>query len=65
MPRILLGMATLACDEHNHPQALYLLDKAQALGGDEYFWYKFTLTKVAAVVGQRLHDAQAKVKKTF
>ncbi|XP_051937204.1 cilia- and flagella-associated protein 46 [Hippocampus zosterae] len=61
MPRILLGMATLACDEHNYPQALYLLDKAQALGGDEHFWYKFTLTKVAAVVGQRLHDAQAKI----
>ncbi|XP_077350768.1 cilia- and flagella-associated protein 46 isoform X2 [Festucalex cinctus] len=61
MPRILLGMATLACDEHNHTQALYLLDKAQALGGDEHFWYKFTLIKVAAVVGQRPRDAQAKI----
>ncbi|XP_061546899.1 cilia- and flagella-associated protein 46 isoform X4 [Phycodurus eques] len=61
MSRILLSMATLACDEQNHTQALYLLDKAQALGGDEHFWYKFTLTKVAAVVGQRLQDAQAKI----
>ncbi|XP_077469731.1 cilia- and flagella-associated protein 46 [Stigmatopora argus] len=61
MPRILLSMATLACEEHNYAEALYLLDKAQAMGGDEHFWYKFTLTKVAAVVGQRPQDAQTKM----
>ncbi|XP_057703978.1 cilia- and flagella-associated protein 46 isoform X1 [Corythoichthys intestinalis] len=61
MPRILLSMATLACEEHNHAEALYLLDKAQAMTGDEHFWYKFTLTKVAAVVGQRPQDAQTKI----
>ncbi|XP_061693623.1 cilia- and flagella-associated protein 46 isoform X2 [Syngnathoides biaculeatus] len=59
--RILLSMATLACDEQNHTQALYLLDKAQAQGGDEDFWYKFTITKVAAVVGQGLQDLQDKI----
>ncbi|XP_054655409.1 cilia- and flagella-associated protein 46 [Dunckerocampus dactyliophorus] len=61
MARILLNMAALACDEQTYAQALYLLDKAQAFGGDEYFWYKFTLTKVSAVVGQRQQDAQAKI----
>ncbi|KAM9810017.1 cilia- and flagella-associated protein 46 isoform 2-T2 [Syngnathus typhle] len=61
MPRILLGMAALACEEHNYVQSLYLLDKAQALGGDEYFWHKFTLTKLDAVLGQSVQDAQAKI----
>ncbi|XP_061818695.1 cilia- and flagella-associated protein 46 isoform X5 [Nerophis lumbriciformis] len=61
MARIFLNVAVLASDEQNYAQALYLLDKAQALGGDEHFWYKFTLTKITAVVGQRQKDAQAKI----
>ncbi|XP_026165910.1 cilia- and flagella-associated protein 46 isoform X3 [Mastacembelus armatus] len=59
--RSLLNLATLACEEQNHAQALILLDKAQTLGGDEEFWYQLTLTKVSAVVGQGDHDAQTKV----
>nr|XP_057920264.1 cilia- and flagella-associated protein 46 isoform X2 [Doryrhamphus excisus] len=59
--RILLNLAALACDEQTYEQALYLLDKAQAFGGDEHFWYKFTLTKVNAVVGQRQPDTQAQI----
>ncbi|XP_070834007.1 cilia- and flagella-associated protein 46 [Chaetodon trifascialis] len=58
--RSLLGLAVLACEEQNYAQALILLDKAQALGGDEEFWYQFTLTKVRAVVGQRDQDAHSK-----
>lgn len=54
-------MAALAREEQNHGQALILLDKAQALGGDEEFWFQLSLTKVRAVVGQRLNGAQAKV----
>ena len=61
MARSLLSLATLACEEQNYAQALILLDKAQALGGDEEFWYQLTLTKVRAVVGQRDQDAQTKV----
>ncbi|XP_071337384.1 cilia- and flagella-associated protein 46 isoform X2 [Trachinotus anak] len=60
MARSLLSLAILACEEQNHVQALVLLDKAQALGGDERLWYELTLTKVRAVVGQRLQDAQTK-----
>ncbi|XP_008297596.1 tetratricopeptide repeat protein 40 [Stegastes partitus] len=59
--RSLLSLASLACKEQNHAQALILLDKAQALGGDEEFWYQFTLSKVTAVVGQRDQDSQTKV----
>ncbi|XP_051816052.1 cilia- and flagella-associated protein 46 isoform X2 [Acanthochromis polyacanthus] len=55
--RSLLSLASLACKEQNHAEALILLDKAQALGGDEDFWYQFTLTKVTAVVGQRDQDS--------
>ncbi|XP_056252103.1 cilia- and flagella-associated protein 46 [Seriola aureovittata] len=63
--RSLLSLATLACEEQNHAQALILLEKAQALGGDEVFWYQLTLTKVRAVAGQRLQDAQTKVIQTI
>ncbi|XP_035810814.2 cilia- and flagella-associated protein 46 isoform X2 [Amphiprion ocellaris] len=59
--RSLLSLASLACKEQNHAEALILLDKAQALGGDEEFWYQFTLTKVTAVVGQRDQDSLTKV----
>ncbi|XP_040906348.1 cilia- and flagella-associated protein 46 [Toxotes jaculatrix] len=58
MARSLLSLATLACEEQNHAQALILLDEAQALGGDEEFWYQLTLTRVRAVVGQSHRDAQ-------
>ncbi|KAM7385133.1 hypothetical protein PAMP_001229 [Pampus punctatissimus] len=61
MARSLLSLAILACDEQNHAQALILLDKAQALGGDEEFWYQLTLTKVRAVVDQGDQDAQTKI----
>ena len=54
-------MATLACEEQNHAQALILLDKAQVLGGDAEFWYQLTLTKVRVVVSQKDQDAQTKV----
>ncbi|XP_045926168.1 cilia- and flagella-associated protein 46 isoform X3 [Micropterus dolomieu] len=61
MARSLLSLAILACEEQNYAQALILLVKAQALGGDEEFWYQLTLTKVRAVVGQRDQDAYTKV----
>lgn len=63
LAKCLLGLATLACKEQNHAQALILLDQAQALGGDEEFWYHFTLTKVNAVLGERHKDVQTKVQK--
>ncbi|CAG6017918.1 unnamed protein product [Menidia menidia] len=59
--RSLLGLATLACEEQNYAQALILLDKAQSVGGDDEFWYQFTLTKVTAVVGLGDKDSQTKV----
>nr|XP_046258124.1 cilia- and flagella-associated protein 46 isoform X1 [Scatophagus argus] len=58
--RSLLSLAILACEEQNYAQALVLLDKAQALGGDEEFCYHLTLTKVRAVVGHGGHDAHIK-----
>lgn len=61
MTRSLLGLATLACEEQHYGQALIFLDKVQALGGDEEFWYKFTLTKVSVVVAKRDSDAYAEV----
>ncbi|XP_063348312.1 cilia- and flagella-associated protein 46 [Pelmatolapia mariae] len=63
--RSLIYLASLACKEQNHAQALILLDKAQTLGGDEDFWYQLTLTKVTAVVGQRDSDFQTKVDQTI
>ncbi|KAM9847487.1 cilia- and flagella-associated protein 46 [Aulostomus maculatus] len=57
----LLSLAILACEEQNHAQALCLLDKAWALGGDEDFWYKLSLTKVRAVVGLRGQDARTQI----
>ncbi|XP_032397492.1 cilia- and flagella-associated protein 46 isoform X2 [Etheostoma spectabile] len=60
MARSLLSLAILACEEEDNAQALNLLDKAQALGGDEEFWYQLTLTKVRAVVGKRDEDAHTK-----
>lgn len=60
--RRLLHLASLACKEQNHVQALILLDKAQALGGDEQFWYRLSLTKVSAVLGHKDKDSQAKVQ---
>lgn len=62
LARCLLGLSILACEEQNYAQALMLLDKAQALGGDKEFWYHFTFTKVRAVVGQSHQDAQTKVQ---
>lgn len=59
--RSLLSLAILACEEQNYSQALDLLDNAQALGGDEEFWYQLTLTKVRAVIGHRDQDAHIKV----
>lgn len=56
----LLGLATLACEENNCAQALILLDRVLAVGGDEEFWYKFTLTKVKTVAAWR-NDAYAEV----
>lgn len=61
MARSLLSLAILACEEQNYAQALILSDKAQTLGGDEEFWYRLTLTKVTAVVGQRDSDVHNKV----
>lgn len=61
MAKSLLSLAALAYEEQNHAQALLLLDKAQALGGDEVFWYKLTVIKVKAVVGQRDQEVQTKV----
>ncbi|XP_051232115.1 cilia- and flagella-associated protein 46 [Dicentrarchus labrax] len=55
--RSLLSLAILGCEEQNYAQALILLDKAQALGGEGEFWYQLTLTKVRAVVGQGDKDA--------
>ncbi|XP_028983141.1 cilia- and flagella-associated protein 46 isoform X3 [Betta splendens] len=60
--RCLLKCAILACEEQNYAQALILLDKSLALGGNKEFWYHFTLTKVRAVLGQRHRDAQAKAE---
>ncbi|XP_075933471.1 cilia- and flagella-associated protein 46 [Anarhichas minor] len=60
--RSLLSLATLACEEQNFGQALILLDKASALGGDEEFWYQLTLTKLRAVVGQGEQDAHTKAE---
>ncbi|KAM4591923.1 cilia- and flagella-associated protein 46-like [Odontesthes bonariensis] len=59
--RSLLRLATLACEEQNYAQALILLDGAQTVGGEDEFWYHFTLTKVTAVVGLRGQDSQTKV----
>ncbi|XP_071380722.1 cilia- and flagella-associated protein 46 [Centroberyx affinis] len=59
--RSLLSLAILACEEQQHAQALALLDRAQALGGDEEFWYQLTLTMVRATVGQRDQDAHTKI----
>lgn len=61
MARCLLSLANLACEEQNHAEALILLYKAQALGGDKEFSYHLTLTKVRAVIGQGHEDAQTKV----
>ncbi|XP_029305800.1 cilia- and flagella-associated protein 46 isoform X3 [Cottoperca gobio] len=63
--RSLLSLASLACEEQNYAQALILLDKAQALGGDEEFWYQLTLTRVRAVVGQRAQDAHTKADQSI
>ncbi|KAM3842817.1 cilia- and flagella-associated protein 46 [Diretmus argenteus] len=61
MARSLLSLAALACEEQNHAHALALLDQAQALGGDEEFWYQLTLTMVTATGGQRGQDAHTKI----
>ncbi|KAM6997214.1 cilia- and flagella-associated protein 46 [Tautogolabrus adspersus] len=59
--RSLLSLAVLACEERNFSQTLILLDKAKDLGGDEEFWYQFTLTQIRAVVAQGHQDACTQV----
>ncbi|CAJ1066948.1 LOW QUALITY PROTEIN: cilia- and flagella-associated protein 46 [Xyrichtys novacula] len=59
--RSLLSLAVVSCKEQNFAQALSQLEKAKDLGGDEEFWYQFTLTKVRAAVGLRDQDAHNKV----
>ncbi|KAJ8418005.1 hypothetical protein AAFF_G00137140 [Aldrovandia affinis] len=46
----LLCLAELANQERNHGQALALLAEAQAIGGDEDFWYHVTLCLVKATL---------------
>lgn len=58
----MLGLAMLACEENNCGQALILLDRVQTVGGDEEFWYNFTLTKVKTVAAGRDSDAHAEVE---
>lgn len=57
----MLGLAMLACEENNCAQALILLDRVLTVGGDEEFWYKFTLTKVKTIVARRDSDAYNEV----
>lgn len=59
--KTLLGLATLACEENNRGQALILLDRVQTVGGDEEFWYNFTLTKLKTVAAERNSNACTKV----
>ena len=59
--RCVLGLAVLACEEGNPSQALELLNKVQDLGGDEEFWYQFTLTRIRATASQGDQQAGAKV----
>lgn len=61
LAKTLLVQASLACAESKCDQALIFLDKAQALGGDENFWYQLTLTFVNAVAGQRKKNAHIQV----
>ncbi|XP_035257112.1 cilia- and flagella-associated protein 46 isoform X2 [Anguilla anguilla] len=46
----LLLLAELANQERHHGQALALLREAQAIGGDEDFWYHVTLCMVKATL---------------
>ncbi|KAJ8359853.1 hypothetical protein SKAU_G00163780 [Synaphobranchus kaupii] len=46
----LLLLAELANQERHHGQALALLREAQAIGGDEDFWYRVTLCMVNATM---------------
>ncbi|XP_028324506.1 cilia- and flagella-associated protein 46 isoform X2 [Gouania willdenowi] len=59
--RSLVSLANLACKELDFSQVFTFLKQAQTLGGDEYFWYQFTLTTVTAVVGQRDQESYTKV----
>lgn len=61
LAKTLLTQANLACAENKFDQALIFLDKAQALGGDENFWYQLTLSFVKAVGSQRKMDAHIQV----
>ncbi|KAM6956181.1 cilia- and flagella-associated protein 46 [Aplochiton taeniatus] len=60
--KALLGLAALACEEQDPAQALALLERAQALGGDEEFWHQVTRILVKATVHQGGLETHAKVE---
>ncbi|KAK7901384.1 hypothetical protein WMY93_018153 [Mugilogobius chulae] len=59
--RSLRCLAALACEQQSFAQALMLLDRAQASGGDHDHWYQLTQTRIQATARQREEHAQTKI----
>ncbi|XP_064320516.1 cilia- and flagella-associated protein 46 isoform X4 [Phalacrocorax carbo] len=57
--RCLYLLAVLANLERNHGQAKALLEKAQLLGGNEWFWYNSTLSLIEAILEEEGEGKQS------
>ncbi|XP_074448888.1 cilia- and flagella-associated protein 46 isoform X1 [Larus michahellis] len=57
--RCLYLFAVLANLERNHGQAQALLEKAQLLGGNEWFWYNSTLSLIEAILEEEGEGKQS------
>uniref|UniRef100_UPI00398F0566 cilia- and flagella-associated protein 46 n=1 Tax=Pristiophorus japonicus TaxID=55135 RepID=UPI00398F0566 len=61
LAKILYLLAVLANCEGNHGQAKLLLQEAQSIGGNEYFWYDTITCLICAILGENLKDAKEQV----
>ncbi|XP_055502612.1 cilia- and flagella-associated protein 46 isoform X1 [Leucoraja erinacea] len=58
LAKIFYLLAVLANYERNFGQAKLLLEKAQSIGGNEYFWYDVITCLVNAILGENLKDSK-------
>ncbi|XP_078269822.1 cilia- and flagella-associated protein 46 isoform X2 [Rhinoraja longicauda] len=58
MAKIFYLLAVLANYERNFGQAKLLLEEAQIIGGNEYFWYDVITCLVNAILGENLEDSK-------
>ncbi|XP_067858761.1 cilia- and flagella-associated protein 46 [Heptranchias perlo] len=61
LAKVLYLLAVLANHEMNYGQAILLLEEAQSIGGNEYFWYNTISCLVCAILGENIKDPKEQV----